>query len=170
MWPWKNFTTVSLHLFIAWAKIPEPRGGASHHPAFMDSCRISSHTFFALSTQWMSSPSRKWGRGVNRILSILSILSYYIYAWCDSGELGARNSLKFPCVTLVVETSSDKVHLELHQTSTIDLVCEKSQQPYHIDCLYKKVPPQTSDLIPNADLTGGGVNVGCGWTANAQNS
>ena len=110
---------------------------------------------------------RTWGQP--NFINFVNFI-YYIYAWCDSGELGARNSLKFPCVTLVVETSSDKVHLELHQTSTIDLVCEKSQRPYHIDCLYKKVPPQTSDLIPNADLTGGGVNVGCGWTANAQNS
>ena len=27
----------------------------------------------------------------------------------------------------------------------------------------KKAPPRTSDRIPNADLTGGAVNVGCGW-------
>ena len=33
--------------------------GASHHLAFMNNCPTISHTFFALSTQWMSSPSMK---------------------------------------------------------------------------------------------------------------
>ena len=33
--------------------------GAFHHPAFMGSCPTISHTYFALSTKWMSSPSRK---------------------------------------------------------------------------------------------------------------
>ena len=29
--------------------------GVFHHPAFMDSCPTISHTFFALSTKWLSS-------------------------------------------------------------------------------------------------------------------
>ena len=33
--------------------------GAFHHPAFMDSCPTISHTYFALSTKWMSSLSRE---------------------------------------------------------------------------------------------------------------
>ena len=32
-----------------------------------------------------------------------------------------------------------------------------------------KAPPQTSDRILSADLTGGAVNVGCGWTASVWN-
>ena len=32
---------------------------AYRHSAFMGKCLTISHTFFALSTQWMSSPSRK---------------------------------------------------------------------------------------------------------------
>ena len=40
--------------------------GASHHLAFMGNCPIISHTFLALSIQWISSPpSRKWKRGVS---------------------------------------------------------------------------------------------------------
>ena len=38
---------------------------ASHHPTFIGNCPIISHSFLALSTQWMSSPSRKWGCGVS---------------------------------------------------------------------------------------------------------
>ena len=34
----------------------------------------------------------------------------------------------------------------------------------------KKAPPQTSDQIPNADLTGSAVNVGSGWAESAWNS
>ena len=33
--------------------------GTYYHPAFMDNCPTLSHTFLSLSTQWMSSPSRK---------------------------------------------------------------------------------------------------------------
>ena len=33
--------------------------GAFHHPTFMGSCPTISHTYFALSTKWTSSPSRK---------------------------------------------------------------------------------------------------------------
>ena len=33
--------------------------GAFHHPAFRGSRPIISHTFFDLSSKWMSSPSRK---------------------------------------------------------------------------------------------------------------
>ena len=56
-----NVTTAleeKIILFITSAKIPE-REGASHHPAFMGNCPAISHTFLALSTQWMSSPSRE---------------------------------------------------------------------------------------------------------------
>ena len=50
-------------LFIASAKIPE-REGAYHHSAFMGNCSTVSHTILALSTQWVSSPSREQKRGV----------------------------------------------------------------------------------------------------------
>ena len=33
--------------------------GAFHHPDFIGSCPTISYTIFALSTKWMSSPSRK---------------------------------------------------------------------------------------------------------------
>ena len=39
-----------------------------------------------------------------------------------------------------------------------------------IDCFHKETPSQTSDRIPNADLTGGAMNVGSGWTASTWNS
>ena len=45
--------------------------GASHHPVFMGSRPTISHTFLALPTQWMSSPSKKWERGVRPRLHFL---------------------------------------------------------------------------------------------------
>ena len=45
--------------------------GAFHHPAFLGSCPTISHTLFAFSTKWISSPSRKWGRGVSPRFHIL---------------------------------------------------------------------------------------------------
>ena len=95
--------SVYSYLFIVLAKVPEPKG-ASHYPAFVSSCPFISPTFFALSTKWMSSPSRKWGRGS------VHDLSYCNCVWYESGELGGRRSLRFPCVSSVVEVfSSEKV-------------------------------------------------------------
>ena len=52
-------------LFIASAKIPVRERSISHL-AFMGNCPSISHTFLALSTQWVSSPpSRKYRRGVS---------------------------------------------------------------------------------------------------------
>ena len=39
--------------------------GASYHPAFVGNWPTVIHTFLALSTHWMSSPSRQWRRGVS---------------------------------------------------------------------------------------------------------
>ena len=47
-----------------WLKYRSARG-ASHHPAFIDNCPTVRHTFLALSTQWMSSLSMVWRRGVS---------------------------------------------------------------------------------------------------------
>ena len=65
-------------------------------------------------------------------------------------------SLRFPCVTPVVETSKERV--------------AKHQQPKHVDCFHKKAPPQTSNRTLNADPTRGAVNVGGGCNASTRNS
>ena len=49
-------------------------------------------------------------------------------------------------------------HLELHQASMMELLCENNQWLCHVDCFCKKAPPQISNGIPNADLSGGAVN------------
>ena len=41
------------------------RKGASHHPAFMGKWLTIIHMFLALSTHWMSSPSKKRGRVIS---------------------------------------------------------------------------------------------------------
>ena len=58
-------------------------------------------------------------------------------------------------------------NFRIRQTSTMELLYENSQRSKHVDCFLQKTPTQTSDLIPNADLTGGAVNVQCRWTASA---
>ena len=45
--------------------------GGFHHPAFMGSCLTISHTYFTLSTKWMSSPSGKWGSFYVSLVPIL---------------------------------------------------------------------------------------------------
>ena len=44
-----------------------------------------------------------------RTWSWSNITSHCICVWCESGELGGRRCSRFPCVTPVVESSSDKV-------------------------------------------------------------
>ena len=56
-----NVTTAlekQMALFISSAKIREHEG-TSHHLAFMGKLSTISHTFLALATQWVSSPSRE---------------------------------------------------------------------------------------------------------------
>ena len=73
---------------------------------------------------------------------------------------------RFSCVIPVVETSSEgviynSVKRQRWSSST------KTANSQTVDCFRKKAPPQTSDQIPNADLTGSAVNVGSGWAASA---
>ena len=77
--------------------------GASHHPAFMGNCPTISHTFSAISTQCMN--LLKW----NEDMVQYKVSSYCSCFWCESRESRGRRSLRFPCVTLVVETSSHRV-------------------------------------------------------------
>ena len=73
---------------------------ASHHLAFMGNFPIISHTFLALSIQWISSPP-------SRIGNVESVQNFTILfcVWCESRELGGRGSSKFSCATPVVEIS-----------------------------------------------------------------
>ena len=49
----------------------------------------------------------------------------------------------------------------------MELLCDKTQRPKHVDCFPQKSASQTSDQILNADLTRSASNVGCGWNASA---
>ena len=44
----------------------------------------------------------------------------------------------------------------------MELLCENSQRPKHVDYFCKKAPPQMFHWIPNTPLIGGTVNVGVG--------
>ena len=77
--------------------------GASHHPAFMGNCPIISHTFSVFFNQWVN--LLRW----NEDMVQYNISSYCSCVWCESRESRSRGSLRFPCVTQMVETSSHRV-------------------------------------------------------------
>ena len=88
---WTIFSLLSSHLYkmmcIASAKLLEQEG-ASHHPVFLGNCPTIGHTFLALSTQWMSFPSRKWRRGVSPryCLILLCLVGELPPVWGKRGE------------------------------------------------------------------------------------
>ena len=138
--------------------------GASHHSAFMGSHPTINHTFSPLTTQWMSSPSRKWECVVSPSLYLI------VFVWCESGETGGRSS-RFPWVTPVAEIFSlDRVAVRI--LSNINGQVPLQKQPTALTCWMFPEKGSTTDLWLdcNADLTGGTVSVGCGWTASAWNS
>ena len=85
--------------YTASAKILEHEG-ASHHSAFKGSHLTIGHMLLALFAQRLSSPSRKWERGVSPSLQFIVLVFGVI-----SGEFRGRRSSRFPCVIPVVETS-----------------------------------------------------------------
>ena len=64
--------------------------GASHHPAFMGNWPTIIHTFLALSTLWMSSPSRKWRLGVSPWFHLVALVF-----GVDEEKWGGRGSPRF---------------------------------------------------------------------------
>ena len=88
------------------------------------------------------------------------ISSHCFCVWCESTEPGSSGISRFPCVTLVVETSSDRVKLRI--PSNINDGAPAWKQPRGLThvCLRSKAPPQTSYRIPNADPTRGAINFG----------
>ena len=80
---------------------------------------------------------RTWGQSKS--------LSFCFCAWCNSRELGGRESSRFPY---------DGAPL--------------LKQPM-LGVSAKKAPPQTCDWIPYVDMTRGAVNLGVwgGWTGRA---
>ena len=60
---------------------------ASHHLAFMGNFPIISHTFLALSIQWISSPpSRKWKHGVSSKFHLIVLCLAWIKRTRRQGE------------------------------------------------------------------------------------
>ena len=79
---------------------------------------------------------------------------------CKSRELGGRESPRFPCVNLMVESFfSDLLratisywavsHLESYKTSKMALFSESSQRSYNVDYFCKKGPPLVFEWTPN---------------------
>ena len=88
-------------MYIASAKIPE--GSISPFSFYGQPPDNQSHVFSLASPvdEVSFKEMRTWDR--------FKITSYCICDWFESGELGGRRSLKFPCVTPVVETSKTEL-------------------------------------------------------------
>ena len=84
----------SLQNYVVWS--------VSYASAFVRNRLTIIRTFLALSTHcyWMSSPSRKWERGVNPRFPLVVFVS----VWWKSRKLGGRGSPRFP--TAMVERFS----------------------------------------------------------------
>ena len=108
----------------------------------------------------------QWNENVESV----QILSYCICVWCESGELGGRRSLRFPCVTPVVETfSSDRI--SFRTPSNISNTAPLRKQLMALTCRMLPQKSPTTDFRPDFKCGSdwGAVNVGCGWTASAWN-
>ena len=100
----------------------------------MGNCLIVSHTFLALSTQWISSP-----RGSEGVGSVQDIILLFC-VWCESRELGGKGSSRFSCVSQVVETfSSDRVAFRIPSNISDGALLRK--QPTALTC---RLVPQKS--------------------------
>ena len=140
-------------MFIASTKIPEREGSMSTARLIVPHVSSFIYSVDELSFKGVTT----WGKPVQDFILLFCV-------WCKSRELGDRGSSRFSFVTPVMETfSSDRVVFRIPSNISDGALL-------HIDCFRKKAPPQTSDRTPNTDPTGGGVNVGCVWTAGAWNS
>ena len=89
------------------------------------------------------------------------ISSSCICVWCESGELGCRRNSRLPCVNPMVKIfSSDRVTFRI--LSNINNKAPLQKQPTALTSRMLLQKSSTTDHIPNPDLTGGAVNVGCG--------
>ena len=81
-------------MYIALARIPECEGSISPTTQLLVSLAYPVDEF-----SFKEMRTRGWS----------NITFHCICVWCKSGELGGRRCSRFPCVTPVVESSSDKV-------------------------------------------------------------
>ena len=87
----------------------------------MGNCPTISHTFSVLSTQWMKG---------NEDMGQYKISSYCSCVWCESIESRGRGSLRFPCVTPVVETSLHRITFRNPSNINDGATMRTSQQAY----------------------------------------
>ena len=89
-------------MFIASTKTPKHEGSIS--PSSMSNCLTISHMSFSLIypvDEFFLKKMRTWGQS--------KISSYCFFVWCKSRELEGRRSSRFPCLTAVVGTFSERV-------------------------------------------------------------
>ena len=88
---------------IASAKISEPKGRIPPSSFYGQLHDYYSHAFSLIYQvdEFSLKKMRTWAQ--------YKISCYCFCVWCESRESGGRESSRFPCVTPVMETSSDRV-------------------------------------------------------------
>ena len=106
---------------------PRNARGASHHLALMGNWPTIIHTFLPLSTQWKSSPSRKWGCGVSPKFH-LAVFVFVVNQekWWAGGVQDSPMVESFSTNPPAIESCWN---LEFCQTSTTELLCESFGAP-----------------------------------------
>ena len=100
-----NYGRVVVH--IASAKIPKRKESillSSFHGQLPDYQSHVSSPIYSVDKFFLKE-RRTWGQS--------KISPYCFCVWCESKEFGSRGSSRFPCVTAVLETSSDRVRFRI---------------------------------------------------------
>ena len=106
---------------IASAKIPERKGSISPFKFYgqLPNCYLHVFSLVYPVGEFSLKEIRMWIQS--------KILFYCFRVWCEWIELESRGSLRFPYITSVVKNAQTESHLEFFQTSTMELLSEKSR-------------------------------------------
>ena len=116
----------------------------------------SSQTFLALTTWFMSSPSRKWEHGVGPRLHIIGFVFDVKQEKYEGG--GVQDSRVTPVMEMF---SLDRAAIRI--LLNINNIVPLLKQPTALTCWLFPQKGSTSNWTASADLTGGAVSVGCEW-------
>ena len=99
--------------------------GSLHHAGFMGNWPTIIDAVLALSTQWMRSPSRKWGRMViPRFHLVVFVFGVIQGKWGAGGVQYSPMMGSFSADLPAIGSCWTETHLEFYRTSTTEFPCE----------------------------------------------
>ena len=105
--------------------------GTSHHAAFLRNWPTIIHTFLALFTQWMSSPSWKLGLAVSpRFHLVVFVPVVNQEKWGAEEFQDSAMVSSFSADLPAIESHWTEWHLEFCGTSTTEFLCESMSNAF----------------------------------------